>query len=231
MATKPKLLIIGTGPGAADLARGLAELGYTAATAEFGPQAVEIAAGDRPDLTVIELADGDAIGGVEAAREIKALSGAPAIFIADEADAETLRQARETGPIAILPKPITAPELPRIIGTALPLYNRATEAEREIEKLRAESKLMKSMFDAVSDGVVAMNSAGEFLLVNSSAEQIAGMGATDGEMSDLGERYGTFHLGVCAAGNYDHHILRKRRRLTATYCARSDPKQFCGADS
>ena len=38
-------------------------------------------------------------------------------------------------------------------------------------------------------------------------------------------------LGVCAAGNYDHHMLRKRRGLTATYCVRSDLKPFWGADS
>ena len=46
-----------------------------------------------------------------------------------------------------------------------------------------------------------------------------------------GDLTGKFGLGVCAAGNYDHHMLRKRRRLTATYCARSDQKPFCGADS
>ena len=37
--------------------------------------------------------------------------------------------------------------------------------------------------------------------------------------------------GVCAAGNYDHHMLRKHRRLTAIYCVRSDPKPCCGANS
>ena len=38
-------------------------------------------------------------------------------------------------------------------------------------------------------------------------------------------------LGVCAAGNHDHHMLCKFRRLNAIYCARSDPKRFYGADS
>ena len=36
--------------------------------------------------------------------------------------------------------------------------------------------------------------------------------------------------GVCAAGNYDHHILLRRRPLTATYCVRSDPNRSA-ADS
>ena len=46
-------------------------------------------------------------------------------------------------------------------------------------------------------------------------------------------RQGIEHLdlGVCAAGNPDHHMLCKFKRLNATYCARSDPKRFYGADS
>ena len=48
---------------------------------------------------------------------------------------------------------------------------------------------------------------------------------------ELGRFILDHELGVCAAGNPDHYMLCKLRRQTATYCARSDPKQFYGADS
>ena len=52
---------------------------------------------------------------------------------------------------------------------------------------------MDTAFKSISDGIVVANAKGEFLYVNPAAEQIVGMGATDGPQEEWADRYGTFH--------------------------------------
>ena len=226
MTTNPRLLIVGVHPGIAGLETGLADLGYTVATVPSGQQAVAEAAEARPDLVVIELRLGGGIGGIEAAGQFRTRFDVPVIFLADEAAASLWPRARMTDPFGCLPKSVMARELQRSIDTALSLHDRETsfrkherrieqealESRREIKKLRADVKLMTSIFDSVSDGVVVMSSDGEFLLVNSTAERISGMGATEGALSDLGTRYGTYYLdGKTPVSSEDLPLVRAIR--------------------
>ena len=72
---------------------------------------------------------------------------------------------------------------------------KATEDElaQTIDKLQKQTQLMETVFDSISDGVVATDEAGNFLLVNPSAEEIVGIGPTDASPGEWSERYGTFY--------------------------------------
>ena len=74
------------------------------------------------------------------------------------------------------------------------------ELERENTELKAANlelqnqvKLMQTILDSLSEGVVATNLEGEFLIANPSAQDIAGMSPVDGPPEEWSETYGTFY--------------------------------------
>lgn len=67
------------------------------------------------------------------------------------------------------------------------------DLEQTIDKLKKQTQLMETVFDSMSDGVVATDEEGNFLLVNPSAEKIVGMGETDTGPSEWSDTYGTFY--------------------------------------
>ena len=62
-----------------------------------------------------------------------------------------------------------------------------------MQELRNQVQLTETVFNSISDGVVVADEAGNFLLVNPSAEQIVGMGPTDTPSDQWSETYGTFY--------------------------------------
>ena len=67
------------------------------------------------------------------------------------------------------------------------------ELEQTVDKLQKQTQLMETVFHSMSDGVVATDQAGNFLLVNPVAEAIVGMGADDTPTDEWSSRYGTFY--------------------------------------
>ena len=60
-------------------------------------------------------------------------------------------------------------------------------------KLQSQVKLMETILDRLGEGVVATNLEGKFLAANPRAQEIAGMGSTEGEPEEWSETYGTFY--------------------------------------
>ena len=60
-------------------------------------------------------------------------------------------------------------------------------------KLQSRVKLMETIFESLSEGVVATGLDGEFLLANPIAQEISGMGPTEGDPAEWSETYGTFY--------------------------------------
>ena len=60
-------------------------------------------------------------------------------------------------------------------------------------ELRNQNELIDTAFQSISDGIVVANAVGKFLYVNPAAEQIVGMGITDGPQEEWAETYGTFY--------------------------------------
>ena len=70
---------------------------------------------------------------------------------------------------------------------------RVTEQlEATINRLQAQNSLMDVVFNSISDGVIVANKEGEFLLFNPFAEEIVGIGATEGPPEGWTDIYGTF---------------------------------------
>ena len=82
--------------------------------------------------------------------------------------------------------------------TELKNENRTLRTENEALKtenreLREQLERMTTIFDSLSEGVVATSVKGEFLLANPTAQGIVGMGPTDNPPDDWSEHYGTFY--------------------------------------
>ncbi len=209
MTTHPKILIVGADPDVADLEDRLPGLGYTVCAAvRCGRQAVAEAAEARPDLALIELGLEGEVSGIEAAGQLRSRFNVPVIYLTDDGSASLWQRARMTDPFGYLLKPFAERQLHWNIDAALCQHGRerklkererqleheATELREKNKELDEETQLMKTIFNSVSDGVVVMSADNQFLLVNTAAEQIAGMGATEGAPDDLAARYGTFYL-------------------------------------
>ena len=69
----------------------------------------------------------------------------------------------------------------------------AAKLEQTITELQNQVQLTDTIFNSISDGVVVTDKEGNFLLVNSSAERIVGMGATETRPDEWAETYGTFY--------------------------------------
>ena len=67
------------------------------------------------------------------------------------------------------------------------------ELKTENLKLQAEVKLMRTILDSLSVGIVAVNLAGEFLVSNPSSQEMAGMAPLEGAPEEWSETYGTFY--------------------------------------
>ena len=67
------------------------------------------------------------------------------------------------------------------------------QLEQTMQELQNQVQLTETVFNSISDGVVVTDEAGNFLLVNPSAERIVGMGATDTPSDEWSEAYGTFY--------------------------------------
>ena len=65
--------------------------------------------------------------------------------------------------------------------------------DQTIDELQKQTQLMETVLDSMSDGVVATDEVGNFLLVNPSAERIVGMGETDTQPGEWSDTYGTFY--------------------------------------
>ena len=74
---------------------------------------------------------------------------------------------------------------------------RQKQAEAELvqtmAELRYRNELIDTAFKSINDGIVVANAEGEFLYVNPAAEQIVGLGITDGPQEEWSERYGTYY--------------------------------------
>ena len=73
------------------------------------------------------------------------------------------------------------------------LKNENDQLKTKILELQSQLTLMQTIFDSLSEGVVATNLEGEFLLANPSAENMAGMGPVEADPGEWSETYGTFY--------------------------------------
>ena len=170
------LIVLDDESDAAGLEEGLTELGYSVcATMDCGGEAIEKAAALGPDLALIDLDLNGEVNAIEVAARID--DRIPVVFLTDGDDEDLLARAEETQPFGYVVKPVDHRQLRLNIRTALSRRdgsNGGGQASRELEALKDRCELLESMFDSVSEGVVAIDETGDYLVYNSRAREIFG---------------------------------------------------------
>src|SRR5262249_18840412 len=80
----------------------------------------------------------------------------------------------------------------RLEGSLADLRREAGERASSEKALRHQTRLLQSVLDGMSDGVVVVDEQGRFLLFNPAAEQILGIGAIDATPAEWPGHYGLF---------------------------------------
>jgi DNA-binding NarL/FixJ family response regulator len=125
MTTAPILIVEDEDLIAQGLARRMTALGYTVVgLAASGEEAIAQAAGLQPDVVLMDIGLRGAMGGVEAARHIRARAQIPVIYVSASTDAPTVAPAWQTVPAGYPVKPVPDRELHatlvRVLGTHRP---------------------------------------------------------------------------------------------------------------
>ena len=195
--TDAKILIVQNDQSAATrLEERLIAQGYTACAAvSSAQQAIEKAADMHPDLALIGL-EGDA-DGVEVAEQIG--SQMPVLYLMDEVEEDLLQRAEATQPFGYVIKSVDERQLHLNIQTALSQYkkerkHRETEREmdQKINELQHQAQRMETILDSISDGVIAADENGDYLIFNSSAKRIVGTYNPSTDLNHRSEEYGLF---------------------------------------
>jgi PAS domain S-box-containing protein len=72
------------------------------------------------------------------------------------------------------------------------LRERGREQAASEEELRKQTRILQSVLDSMSDGVVVADETGRFLIFNPAAEQLLGLGAVDAPPDEWSARYGCY---------------------------------------
>ena len=199
--TDAKILIVEDDEsGAAHLEECLKNLGYAVCDAvSCGREAIEKAADMRPDLALVDLRLEGEVTGLEAAAQIGSRFDVPVVYLTDEAEDNLLLRAQATNPFGYVLRPFEARQLHLNIQTAVSMHEREcrqreteTRLKRIIKRLKDFTRLMKTVFDSMSEGVVAVDENRMLLFNNSVAKRLGGDIPLDEDIDKWAEKYGVF---------------------------------------
>ena len=144
-------------PVAADLAQGLSTYGYeVVAVCSDGADAVRRERALRPDLVLMDLVLKGDMDGIQAARRIRELGGAPVVFLTGRGDDGLLELARTAQPAGYLEKPCSPRELHAVLAPAL--------ARVQAEGEQRRRGWFQAALMGICDPVVGVGRRGEILL-------------------------------------------------------------------
>ena len=199
--TNAKILIVqDDAPSADHLKECLENLGYAVCAAvSCGHQAIEKAAHKRPDLALVDLGLDGEISGLETAERIGSRFDVPVVYLADEAEGDLLQRAQATNPFGYVLKPFEKHQLHLNIQTAVSMHERETKhrkteirLKRIIKKLKDFTRLMKTVFDSMSEGVIAVDENRQLVFHNSVAREFGEGLPMERDTDKWAEKYGVF---------------------------------------
>ena len=100
------------------LGEGLRRLGYSVQTAASGDEALAMCEQEPPDLVILDV-HMPGRSGVETARELRARTDVPYMFLSAHGDHEVVKHAVDEGALGYLVKPIDVPQIVPTIEAAL----------------------------------------------------------------------------------------------------------------
>jgi PAS domain S-box-containing protein len=174
---------------AKDIEQTLWDFGYTVpAIASSGEEAIQKAQETQPDLVLMDIVLKGRIGGIEAAREIRAKLGTPIVFLTAYADEIMLSQAKVAEPSGYLVKPFQPHELRSTIEVAL--YK--SQMDR---RLKEREQWLSGTLRSIDEGVITTASDGSIVLMNPLAEFLTEWKAEEAVGRPLGEVFQATHEG------------------------------------
>ena len=142
---------------------------------------MERAAASPPDLALVDLGLEGELTGPETGERIGRRFGVPVVYLTGEAGEELLQRAQATGPFGYVPGPFDDRQLRLTILTALSLHARVsrqreteTRLKRIVRKYKDLTQLLKTMFDSMSEAVVAFDENMIPFFYNSSVVRMGG---------------------------------------------------------
>lgn len=146
----------------------LKKMGYIViSTASSGDEAIKKTEEYLPDLVLMDIVLQGEIDGIEAARQIRTNFNIPVIYITAYSDEKTLLRAKITEPFGYIIKPFKERELQVAIEISLFKY----DMER---KLKEKNEWFSVTLNSISDGVIATDSKGCVLFMNTIAQSMTG---------------------------------------------------------
>lgn len=148
--------------------RKLQKMGYSVpGTASSGEEAIKLVEEIDPDLVLMDIVLQDKMDGIEAAGYIHTLFNVPVVFLTAYSDEKTLLRAKITEPFGYIIKPFKERDLQVAIEIAL--------FKHDIErKLKEKNEWFSTTLNSISDGVIATDSNGFVLFMNTVAQSMTG---------------------------------------------------------
>lgn len=191
----------------------LKKFGYAVpSTASRGDEAIKKAQEHTPDLVLMDIVLQGEMDGVEAAEQIRTRLNIPVVYLTAYSDDKTLLRAKITEPFGYLIKPFKERELQVAIEIAL--------FKHEMEKkLKERNEWFCVTLNSISDGVIATDSKGYVLFMNSIAQSVTGWKLEDVQGKPLKE---VFNIISEKTGQAHETILMARNGTRIPIDARSN---------
>jgi CheY-like chemotaxis protein len=147
---KAKILVVeDEGILAMGLKRKLERLGYEiTGLASTGPEAIEMASFNRPDLVLMDIVLRGDMDGIETAKELTRRYNTALIYITAYSDDDILKRVMSTEPYAYIVKPLRESELKANIDIALFRHNQSAEKNELVKK-----KLLADYYGFILDSI------------------------------------------------------------------------------
>ena len=192
------LIVEADGSAARALADAVTGLGHAVCgTLSAGPPPDALPADARPDLALVGLGRGrDAPAVIEAAEQVVAQCGVPILYVTEGLDGGLLERAQRTVPLGYVLKPVDARQLHMSIVAATSVAARGRSAAERIAELEAQAAaamesrgILKSLFDSMSDAVIATDLQGNYLAVNPATGRLYPTSDGSSDPRSWAERY------------------------------------------
>lgn len=184
-SNRPRVLIVEDEIVVAmDLKRSLVQLGYAVvATADSGDEAIRLAGESRPDVVLMDVQLRGTMDGIAAADKISKQWQIPIVYLtANTNDDETLSRARTAGAYGFLLKPYRPNDLNAALLVAVSQY-------RYVREMFSERTWLRTLFDSMSDAVIATDNDSRVRYVNPAAARLTGWNSAEAIGKPIEEVY------------------------------------------
>ncbi|MCZ7402796.1 MAG: response regulator [Candidatus Methanoperedens sp.] len=179
----------------------LKKMGYSViSTASSGNEAIRKTEEFLPDLVLMDIVLQGEMDGIEAAKQIHENFNTPVVYLTAYSDDKTLLRAKITEPFGYIIKPFKERELQVAIEIAL--FKQDME-----KKLKEKNEWFSVTLNSISDGVIATDSNGCVLFMNTVAQSMTGWEPDMAQGKPLKE---VLNIVTEKSGNIKENLLQAR---------------------